>query len=652
MGWGVPVVQMARHNRIFSHWQGHSVATEYLPVISGYCLVVAAYYAIMTVANVATLSGFERQVLVSASSGGCLGALAVWYRLRRPVGERMLEALVSLVNVLILTNVLVALAVEYHPAKLVYFIMMAMIFAFASVSLRQALVSIGIALAFLFGVLEIRAPDQLEIYGFVGFAAALSAVAIAYYLRRVIGLAVTARRDAEQRLATAEGLGLKMREQSLSDSLTGLPNRRAFFERLEASKNAAAAGGDHWLLLLDLDGFKGVNDNYGHIIGDALLQEVAARLTRYCGELASASRMGGDEFNIILELEGSEPEVESWCEGLLALLSETYVIEDRMIRISASIGAHRLSADASDTSLIRNADYALLRAKRDGKNRVIVFRPEHAADAEERFRIEQSLRVADFAREIDLLFQPQYDLAQQRIVSVEALARWTSPSSGKIGPNKFIEAAEDTGLVSRITLAVLAKALERLSAWEDPVPVAINLSGHDLMADQLIDQLIELVQQSGVSPSLVEFEVTETAMMPDTARASANLHRLANLGHSISLDDFGTGYSNFSYLRSLPISKLKIDRAFIEDLGDPMTEKILHSLVGMARTLGVRCLLEGIENELQMVVAKRVGVQSVQGFLIGKPMNNDQLQQLIAQSAQAEDASGTGGSGSDLARSA
>jgi EAL domain-containing protein (putative c-di-GMP-specific phosphodiesterase class I) len=190
-----------------------------------------------------------------------------------------------------------------------------------------------------------------------------------------------------------------------------------------------------------------------------------------------------------------------------------------------------------------------------------------------------------------------------------------------------------TDLLKLGSAAVLASIA---AVWAGSFALSINLSGYDLISEHIVDEIIERVKASGVDPRLLEFEVTETAMMPDTRRASKNLQRLAALGHQLALDDFGAGYSNFSYLRTLPINKLKVDRSFMEDLGDPMTERVLHSLVGTARTLGVHCLLEGIETELDLVIAKRVGAQSVQGFLFGRPMTKPELERTLAGHQQAQ----------------
>ncbi|MFM5925109.1 MAG: putative bifunctional diguanylate cyclase/phosphodiesterase [Novosphingobium sp.] len=573
-------------------------------------------------------------------------AASIWAtrRIGRSASIGLLEAMTTGINLLLLTNVYVALELQYSVAKLSYFIMLVMIFGLAWVSLRQSLASIALALGVLYWELRQNDPDQLATYTILSLGAAISAVGITFLLQRALGMAISARQDAdsakqdaERRLARAELLSDAMRHQSRSDSLTSLPNRRAFFEVL-ADRDGADADKPVWLALLDLDGFKAVNDNYGHVIGDQLLQAVAGRLRDYCGTTIHVSRIGGDEFSFIQRCDSSPQDMESWGDGLLSHLSKTYLIDDRLVQISGSIGCHHADGDDADTRLIQRADYALMHAKRNGKNRVVVFREEHAEDATHRFRIEQNLRIADFAEELELVFQPQFDLGKGRIVCAEALARWNSPELGPVCPDDFIKIAEDCGLVARITLTVLDKTIAMLKDCDDPIPISINLSGRDLLSDQLIDQVIERVRTNGLSPHLIEFEVTETAMMSDMSRASRNLLRLTKLGHPIALDDFGTGYSNFNYLRTLPIGKLKIDRSFLEDLGDPMTEKILHSLAGMARTLDVQCLIEGIESELELVLAKRIGTQLVQGFLFGRPMSAAELSYNVMQNRLARSA--------------
>tara|TARA_R110000824_G_scaffold251980_2_gene440602 strand:+ start:2339 stop:4255 length:1917 start_codon:yes stop_codon:yes gene_type:complete len=609
----------------------------YRPMLRGYFGVAAAYYAVMTLMHFGVHSGTNLLVIVTASTIASMILTIFWYALRNPIAIARLHVVTTVANLLMLTNVMVAMEIDFSQGNLVYFIIMVMVFALACSSIGQALISIAAVVAGLFYVLMKQAPEQVTNYAFVTSAAAMSAIAITFFLRRSVGRTALARYEAENRLEEAEKLGEKMRQRSLSDSLTGLPNRRAFFETFKQSKKKVGSGSVTWLVLLDLDGFKAVNDGYGHLIGDELLKAVAIRMRDYCGANVHLSRMGGDEFNIILPNSSEPSVVEAWCQGLLEYVARVYLIEDRLVQISASIGCHQIDIQESDAQLIRDADYALLHAKKRGKNRVIVFQEEHAQVAAERFKIEQALRVADFDSEIELLFQPQFDLGHDRIIRAEALARWNSPIIGEIMPGRFIEVAEESGLIANITLAVLKKAIAFLKASDDPLPLSINLSGHDLISDPIIDQIIDQVKASGLNPAWLEFEVTETAMMADTCKASSNMLRLSALGHSLALDDFGTGYSNFSYLRTLPISKLKVDRSFMDDVSDPMTEKILHSLVGLARTLGVDCLLEGIEDELQLLIAKRVGTHMVQGYLFGMPMTASDLLAYIERLNTAEE---------------
>ncbi|WP_229956511.1 putative bifunctional diguanylate cyclase/phosphodiesterase [Parasphingorhabdus litoris] len=597
----------------------------YRPIVKAYLGAAALYYAIMTFVHFWTINGSNLVTMATASITACGVSIFAWRALSRPLELVKRELLVGLVNLLVLANVMAAMHIEHAQENLLYFIMMVMGFAFVSVSMRQAFLSIVVVLGCLFLELVQHYPEQLVVYSFITVGAAFSTATLSYSLRRSIRAGAMARNEAEIKLEEAQNLGQKMRHLSLSDSLTGLPNRRAFFEAFNQYKKGTGSDNGSWLALLDLDGFKAVNDMYGHIMGDELLKAVAKRLQGYCGEEAHVSRTGGDEFSILLLRDGSSEDIELWLQKLLDVIGEIYEIDERLIPVSGSIGCNRIVDDTMETQTIRNADFALLHAKKHGKNRVVVFHDEHAKEAAERFQVEQALRAADFDTEINLVFQPQFDLGKNKIVRAETLARWESPVLGKIGPDQFIKIAEESGLIARITLTVVGKALRVLKSWEDPIPLSINLSSHDLISDQVIDQIVRLVSESGLNPSLIEFEVTETAMMVDLEKASTNLLQLSDIGHPVALDDFGTGYCNFNYLRSLPISKLKVDRSFMENVGDPMTEKILHSLAGIAKTLDVHCLLEGVENELELIIAKRVGPQSVQGYLFGEPMNATEL---------------------------
>ncbi|MEM8723946.1 MAG: EAL domain-containing protein [Pseudomonadota bacterium] len=612
----------------------------YRPILRGYFTIFALYYIILTPFNFWLLEGAELIQLCAISIlAAAIGAFGFWY-MRKPAPAHKVELLLIAMNLAAVGNVLLGLNIEFAPEKLTYFVIMAMLFALASVNFRQSALSIGFASLALISFFPRLDSATLSAFAFLTFGAALASLAIAFFLRKAVTKIADAKIEADEELEKARIVSEDMRAKSLSDSLTMLPNRRAFFASLRQTmrlQDGKQSRDNIWLMLVDLDGFKTVNDIHGHLTGDQLLKQVAGRLELFAGEDIHVSRMGGDEFNMIFAGQVEEDAVRARCDVLLKLLAETYVIDGRHIRISCSVGCKLMDLSQSMRSQISQADYALMVAKRQGRNCAVLFDDVHAQQAQARYEIEQALRCADLKTEIDLVFQPQIDLGSNAMVRAEALARWTSPHVGKIEPLQFIKIAEESGLITGITLVVVEKALSQLQAWPNPIPLSINLSGYDLISDPTIEQIIQLVEQHGTDPKLIEFEVTETAMMGDFDKATTNLNRLADLGFSIALDDFGTGYSNFSYLRALPIEKLKVDRSFIQDPSDPMTEKILSSLAGMARILGVHCLLEGVEDEIELLMAKRIGAESVQGYYFGEPMNALDLLELVnASEDQAE----------------
>ncbi|MEP2736910.1 MAG: EAL domain-containing protein [Erythrobacter sp.] len=624
--------------KLFLQGTTDAMAEANRPILRGYLALAGIYYSVMVPVLFFVLSGLHQLIMVSVSLAAAIVAAVGWWLSRKQLSSTRLEQIGAVANLFVYANVMAALHTSMDPSNLIYFPMLAFGFAFTSVSIRMAIVSISIVLGTLYYELTAHFADQGLAYGYIGFATAFCGFAMVVFLQRAIltatGAQAAAERkldDAEAKLIEADRLNVDMRRRAMSDSLTGLPNRRAFFGFLRENREQGLDNSEKWLIALDLDGFKMVNDVYGHIVGDELLVTVTKRMQDYCGADAKVSRIGGDEFNVILDGIAGEEACAQWCNALLEKIAEPYDVEGRLIQLSASIGCTRLINCEDSKVLIRNADYALLHAKKHGKNRTIVFTLEHEKNAKERFEIEDALRLAEFSSEIQVLFQPQVDLDQNQVVRAEALARWDCPELGRIEPDRFISIAEESGLISKITLAVLAKSIAALKQWENPVPLAINLSGHDLLSNQVMDEIIAMLTASDLDPKLLEFEVTETAMMADTEKACDNLNRLSKLGYSVALDDFGTGYSNFNYLRELPIDKLKVDRSFVKDIGNPMTEKILHSLAVTASALGVDCLLEGVEDEIQLVMAKRVGASSVQGYLFGKPMENAELVDLIAE---------------------
>lgn len=631
----------------FQSWLGSKGANDltqlslgeiYRPILRGYFVVFGAYYTMMLVLNWLTMDAGREYISLQSATflASCFAIFGV-FKMRKLQEHTVTEALLLVMNLLVVSNVWIALEIGFVPEKLTYFIISTMLFALASPSFRQSLVAIIIALGAMFTFADRLDPATFHAFGFVTMAAAMSSLGIAFYLRKAIGRIADANEHARVELSEAMALSAEMREQSLSDSLTKLPNRRAFFAALkgvvsgsECEETSANVAGDTWLVLLDLDGFKAVNDVHGHKAGDLLLIAIADRLRDFAKTGAHVSRMGGDEFNMIVTGVTNVDDLRDRCAELLRELAQPYVIEGRQVRVSCSAGCVQFDLSLPSDAQISNADYALMVAKKQGKNQVVLFDQEHEAEAKMRLEIESALRGADLAGELSVVFQPQVRLGDNAVVGAEVLARWTSPAVGTIPPDRFIKIAEESGLVTNITFVVVQKALDELRGWNNKLPISINLSAHDLMSDPVIEQIIELIERYEICASLIEFEVTETAMMGDIQKATANLMRLANSGYSIALDDFGSGYSNFSYLRSLPITRLKVDRSFIEDPSDPMAEKVLASLVGMARVLGVNCLLEGVENEIALLMAKRAGAELVQGYLFSEPMSAHDLRNALA----------------------
>ncbi len=622
------------------------VSDIYRPVWRGYLAAFALYYLVMLPAHFWGYEGLARITMIAlAGSAAATGLWGVW-RLRKPGQNASISALLLIMNSLIVLNIVVALNIIFAPAKLLYFLIIGVAFSLASSSFRQALISLALVAVGLISFADRAPPDLFATYSYLAFGATLAALSIAFLMRKALWQIATAKVQSEQELksiesaktevetelASARETSEKMRARSLSDSLTGLQNRRSFFEKMNtclAKVGQSASVTDrlrsYWVVLIDLDGFKAVNDTHGHLVGDRLLQGVAERLKSFENPDLFVCRMGGDEFNLILETSCGSEFVEGLCERLLDSLSQDYHIAGRRIKISGSIGCKEIDQLDEVRAHIRKADYVLRAAKSQGKNRFIIFDAEHAEQEDSRFRIETALKKADLSDELRLVFQPQHDLRTGRIASAEALLRWTNPDVGDIGPQRFIRIAEETGLICDLTLTVVRKAFSALRSWPEKVPLSINLSSHDVTSDTTVEQIIALAEAMEIEPDLVEFEVTETAMLADFEKANRNLGWLSKAGFSIALDDFGTGYSNFNYLRELPIQKLKIDRSFLENPGDPMSEKILFSLAGIARNLGMACLLEGVENEMDLLTAKRVGVEIVQGFHFGKPMSSKEL---------------------------
>jgi diguanylate cyclase (GGDEF)-like protein/PAS domain S-box-containing protein len=429
----------------------------------------------------------------------------------------------------------------------------------------------------------------------------------------------------------------ELAHQAFHDSLTGLANKALFRDRVEHGL-ARAARRDSLLavLFLDLDNFKTVNDSLGHTAGDELLVAVAKRLQDCLRTVDTTARLGGDEFAVLLEDLGSRLEATLVADRLIAASAKPFMVAGREVFVGASIGVAFFDAETSSDQLLRNADLAMYRAKACGKGRVETFEVEMHAAAVERLELGADLRQALVGGELVVHYQPVVALDTGVIAGVEALVRWDHPERGLLGPSVFVPLAEESGLIQDLGRQVLFEACRQTRRWqidhpsEPPLEVNVNLSPHQLTHKDLLDQVAAALEISGLPPSSLVLEITEGVMMRDTEAAIHKLRSLKALGVSLALDDFGTGYSSLSYLQRLPIDVLKIDRAFvaaIESTEDKAT--LARAIVSLARTLGLRCVAEGVETAAQLEILTELGCDLAQGYYLSRPAQGPAVEDML-----------------------
>ncbi|WP_059415395.1 putative bifunctional diguanylate cyclase/phosphodiesterase [Cupriavidus basilensis] len=426
--------------------------------------------------------------------------------------------------------------------------------------------------------------------------------------------------DAQVR---AEALGNENLLLANLDSLTQLPNRRKFFALLNAACDKARAGGNRFAVaIIDLDGFKPVNDLYGHALGDRLLTEVGQRLRCLCDEHSHVARLGGDEFALILGDAPDDAQLQAFGQRVCAVLHAPFLLANTTIHIAASAGLATFPDMAADaTTLYEYADYALYHGKRSNRGAVSLFSASHRDQLHRDANIEQALRKADLQQELSVHFQPIVDVRSDATIAFEALARWTSPMLGRVPPMHFIPVAERTGIVGQLTRILVAKALAAAARWPADVRLSLNLSAHDLGSVESVQNLVALIQAAAFDPRRLDLEITETAMMYDLDQTRWATDRLRQLGCGITLDDFGTGYSSLRQLHALALTSIKIDRSFVTGIQDnPTSYKIVRSLLALSRDMGLGCVVEGVETRDEMRVVKELGGSLVQGYLYSRPM--------------------------------
>jgi diguanylate cyclase (GGDEF)-like protein len=450
---------------------------------------------------------------------------------------------------------------------------------------------------------------------------ALTVVTLTTSLLIVMGFSVPAliasRRIRERWMAEDQ-----IRFLAMHDSLTGLPNRVQLRQHLErASGRSRRHDQSLAVLCLDLDRFKDVNDTLGHATGDALLVEVSARLRENVREIDLVGRLGGDEFAIVAEDLDSPEAAMRVARRVCESLCQPYQVNGHEVTTSASIGIALgpVQGEAADV-LMKNADLALYRAKQDGRNTFRFFEPAMDAALQKRRRLEHELRNALRKNQLYLDYQPQFDLESGRLMGYEALVRWWHPSEGEVPPATFLPIAEETGLIAPLGEWILRTACAYATTWPLDTTLAVNLSPAQFKTQDVVALVRKVLAETGLDPHRLELEITEGILLQNTDAVVETLTRLDELGVSIAMDDFGTGYASLNYLTRFPVSKIKIDRSFIDTLGvSPQTSAIVSSIVGLGQSLKVTITAEGVETEGQAAMLKKWGCDQVQGFYYGKP---------------------------------
>ena len=417
---------------------------------------------------------------------------------------------------------------------------------------------------------------------------------------------------------------------ALHDGLTNLPNRKLFVEQLDHALARRRDDAQLMIVYVDLDDFKVVNDTLGHPAGDALLRNVAAHLQSVLGE-AIVARLGGDEFAILLGDLPANENLAALADRLQSCFGRPVMIDGQQADASASMGIAVAPGDGTDgTTLMKNADLALYRAKRDGKATYHFFEQSLDEQARHRRQMELDLRLAIRDGGFELYFQPLYSMHEERLKAFEALIRWPH-AEGMISPVDFIPLAEETGLIVQIGEWVIREACRQAASWPDDLSVAVNISPKQFQSPNLAIVVLSALASSGLPAHRLELEITESIFISNLEKTLEALHSLRALGVRIALDDFGTGYSSLSYLRSFPFDKLKIDQSFVRDLTlDGNANAMIRAITTLADALGMETLAEGVEDEAQAAILRQEGCHQIQGYLLSKPIDADAVHDFIA----------------------
>ena len=409
-----------------------------------------------------------------------------------------------------------------------------------------------------------------------------------------------------------------------------MPNRSAWLEQGAVSLRSATRHHDRFaVLFLDLDNFKTINDSLGHAMGDRLLETVAHRLSACVRAEDQLARLGGDEFVALLPRIAGPTDAAAVARKMLDVLAATIELDGHELRPSVSIGIALFPEDGDTVEiLLKHADTAMYGAKAAGRNNFQFFTADMNVRATERLLLENALRRAIATDQLSLHYQPQIDTRSGRTMGCEALVRWNDPAQGPISPARFIPVAEDSGLIIQLGDWVLREACRQQVRWSQAglgeVCIAVNISALQFRRAEFVDSVVAILQETGASPSAIELEITESALMQPGEQLLERLHQLVGHGLSLALDDFGTGYSSLAYLKRLPIARLKVDQSFVADLpGDPEDAAVVTATLSMARDLGLEVVAEGVETQQQRAFLCERQCTLMQGYLFSRPLAAD-----------------------------
>jgi diguanylate cyclase (GGDEF)-like protein len=459
---------------------------------------------------------------------------------------------------------------------------------------------------------------------------------IGFLLQAITGMSMIACLLEDEREAS-ELATVEMEHLAYHDALTGLPNRPLFMDRLiMALAQASRSNQQVAVFFLDLDRFKDINDSLGHSTGDGLLKAVAERIRRCVREGDTVARFGGDEFTLLIPKIDQVEDAAKIAQKILETLKIPFAINERELFVTTSVGISMYPNDGTDPeTLVRNADSAMYRAKDQGRDNYQLYAPAMNARALERLALENMLRKALSHRELVLFYQPVAHMKTKNIVGVEALIRWNHPEKGMVSPAHFISVAESSGLIIPIGDWVLRTACKQAKLWQKKIDseltVAVNLSARQFQQPNLVEQISEVLEQTGLGAKYLELEITESNAMQNAENTIYTLRELKALGVHIAMDDFGTGYSSLNYLKRFPIDTLKLDQSFVRDITtDPSDAAIATAVIAMAHSLNLKVIGEGVEKEEQFSWLLKQNCDYIQGYLFSPPLAVENLEAYMA----------------------